>query len=444
MKEDKKVKFNDGKNEYEKSEKNEEVKFSNLNDMKIITKNSTKIIEITIDEKSEKKNDIQIIEIKKDEKKDKINIKKNKIEKEEKNEDEKNESYTNKSNLEYKKNKQDEENVLVKQEEKNKRINNISYNNINQLQGKNSNNFNYNNIINNNISNINNNFSYINNNYMIMNNNFYSNLIKLQPFLVNNYKNLIFPKNYNQTNANNKFFNLIPNFNNFCNYNPMLVNINNINNFIPYSNQAISFRNNNFVNSLNMIQNYNNITNSTASKNDIILEKKPNIPGYKQIIKTKYPIVKNNDENNNKKKKIDVNIINLEKIKSGEEKRTDVIVKNIPINYNSHDFLRIIDKELSIDSEKGNRTYNKFYLPPSRISGKNIGYFFINFVSPKHIIKFYEKFNGKILDQKKPKRNCQIYFSDGKFINDITRDIIRRPIIFNDTKNAEQNLLNIY
>ena len=132
--------------------------------------------------------------------------------------------------------------------------------------------------------------------------------------------------------------------------------------------------------------------------------------------------------------------IYIDKIENGEEKRTELIVKNIPVNLNVYDIIRIIDKKLNIDCKKNNRTYNKIYLPPSKDLGKNIGFFFINFVSPKHVIKFFKNFEGFALDPNKQKRICYIYFAEGKLEEDESRDKSRTPLTFNDTENADENL----
>ena len=110
------------------------------------------------------------------------------------------------------------------------------------------------------------------------------------------------------------------------------------------------------------------------------------------------------------------------------------------MHLNVYDIIKIIDKKLNIDYKKRNRTYNKIYLPPCKDLGKNIGFFFINFVSTKHIIKFYNIFEGLALDPNKPKRICFIAFSDETFVQDESRDKSRTPITFNDTENADENM----
>ncbi|XP_072978005.1 protein MEI2-like 2 isoform X1 [Typha angustifolia] len=80
--------------------------------------------------------------------------------------------------------------------------------------------------------------------------------------------------------------------------------------------------------------------------------------------------------------------LNLEKIVSGEDTRTTLMIKNIPNKYTSNMLLAALD-------ENHEGTYDFFYLPIDFKNKCNVGYAFINMVSPAHIISFYEAFNGK-------------------------------------------------
>eukprot|EP00258_Populus_trichocarpa_P002325 XP_002302143.2 protein MEI2-like 2 [Populus trichocarpa] len=80
--------------------------------------------------------------------------------------------------------------------------------------------------------------------------------------------------------------------------------------------------------------------------------------------------------------------LDLEKIISGEDTRTTLMIKNIPNKYTSKMLLAAID-----EIHRG--TYDFLYLPIDFKNKCNVGYAFINMVSPSHIISFYEAFNGK-------------------------------------------------
>nr|GMC76768.1 protein MEI2-like 2 [Ipomoea batatas] len=75
--------------------------------------------------------------------------------------------------------------------------------------------------------------------------------------------------------------------------------------------------------------------------------------------------------------------LDLEKILSGEDIRTTLMIKNIPNKYTSKMLLAAID-------ETHKNTYDFLYLPIDFKNKCNVGYAFINMVSPSHIISFYE------------------------------------------------------
>jgi len=80
--------------------------------------------------------------------------------------------------------------------------------------------------------------------------------------------------------------------------------------------------------------------------------------------------------------------LDLEKISKGDDTRTTLMIKNIPNKYTSKMLLAAID-----ELHKG--TYDFFYLPIDFKNKCNVGYAFINMISPTHIISFYQAFNGK-------------------------------------------------
>ncbi|KAM0933132.1 putative RNA recognition motif domain, mei2-like RNA recognition, RNA-binding domain superfamily [Dioscorea sansibarensis] len=80
--------------------------------------------------------------------------------------------------------------------------------------------------------------------------------------------------------------------------------------------------------------------------------------------------------------------LDLEKIISREDTRTTLMIKNIPNKYTSKMLLAAID-----ENHKG--TYDFLYLPIDFKNKCNVGYAFINMLSPSHIISFYQAFNGK-------------------------------------------------
>ncbi|CAL9190820.1 unnamed protein product [Musa hybrid cultivar] len=80
--------------------------------------------------------------------------------------------------------------------------------------------------------------------------------------------------------------------------------------------------------------------------------------------------------------------LDLDKITKGEDTRTTIMIKNIPNKYTSKMILAEIDA-----THKG--TYDFFYLPIDFKKMCNVGYAFINMLSPAHILTFYQAFSGK-------------------------------------------------
>lgn len=151
----------------------------------------------------------------------------------------------------------------------------------------------------------------------------------------------------------------------------------------------------------------------------------------------KYIISNHNQENkekeyNHKKSKVKPeNIINIEYILLGKEKRTFVRIHPIPKRFSVYDMIKLIDRV--IKTKPGERIYNAVYLPSTKIIGKNMGYCFINLVSPQYVIYFYNIFNGFIFRFKKNKKSCSVIFADNQEVDLSNDEPSRRPIVFNDT-----------
>ena len=131
-------------------------------------------------------------------------------------------------------------------------------------------------------------------------------------------------------------------------------------------------------------------------------------------------------------------IINIMDIKTNKEKRTTIRMMNIPSYFKPLDLMRKIDEKFGISPKKENRIYNFIYIP-LKDSNKNSGYAFINFVSPKHIIKFFFYFNGKKLKLKTSQKKCLITFADkqGAYVKNkgLKNDNNDNFMFFSDTKN---------
>ena len=207
--------------------------------------------------------------------------------------------------------------------------------------------------------------------------------------------------------------NAIPMFPNF----PPLLNP-----MVPHNFQNIQNTQINNINSDHKIKNNNlPLFNPVKKDNDFIPT-------------NKYDISLNNDKSDNyflKKKIINIkpeNEINLDLIYTGKEKRTCVRLSQIPKKYSPFDMVKLIDKYLK--TEPGKRIYNSIYVPLAKVIGKNIGFCFINLVSPEHVISFYNIFNGIYFNNSK--KPCTVVFSDQQNMDSNEENPLRRPIFFKD------------
>ncbi|GAA0142420.1 RNA metabolism protein [Lithospermum erythrorhizon] len=80
--------------------------------------------------------------------------------------------------------------------------------------------------------------------------------------------------------------------------------------------------------------------------------------------------------------------LDIDRIMLGEDKRTTLMIKNIPNKYTSKMLLASID-------ERHRGSYDFLYLPIDFKNKCNVGYAFINMTEPSSIVPFYQAFNGK-------------------------------------------------
>ncbi len=258
---------------------------------------------------------------------------------------------------------------------------------------------------------------------------------------INSFENNMNSNSYNnnnnycyQPNYNNFFNNFIPiQYNNNFQY-QNLNRQNQIYNMMQFNNFYQNYNVQSFINN-NIINNYQNVNNNCFQNNFV----------------NNNNIIKNDLMNKNKQKKqIDKKyIINLLDIKTNKEKRTTVRMMNIPSYFRPIDLAKKIDEKFGIRPEKENRIYDFIYIPlgnNKRRENINAGYAFINFVSPKHIIKFYSYFNGKKLKLKTSEKVCTITFASRQGTNikykELNDSNNNKYMTFNDTKNHAELLVD--
>ncbi len=104
--------------------------------------------------------------------------------------------------------------------------------------------------------------------------------------------------------------------------------------------------------------------------------------------------------------------ISLEKIKKGEDKRTSIIIKNLP---NS------INKEFINEMLLGVGNINYLYLPFDKYSNKNLGFAFVNMVNYRSIIQLYNKLKEYKFDKFEMKRPIEICYSKVQGKNELSQ-----------------------
>jgi len=122
---------------------------------------------------------------------------------------------------------------------------------------------------------------------------------------------------------------------------------------------------------------------------------------------TKISNTNNNKTNEKEKQKIDI----IEII-SGKDKRTTLMLRNIPNKYKLNDLVKEIDKSFW-------GKYDYINLPIDYERKLNLGYAFINFVDPLHIILFYETYHNKRWNLYKSDKKMDMTYADKQGKKDI-------------------------
>jgi hypothetical protein len=97
-------------------------------------------------------------------------------------------------------------------------------------------------------------------------------------------------------------------------------------------------------------------------------------------------------------------LLDLDRLLDGIDTRTTVMVRNIPNKYTQQMLLEEVDI-----GHKG--TYDFFYLPIDFKNKCNVGYFFVNFLEPKHIVPFVKEFNGQRWKSFNSEKVCAVSFA---------------------------------
>ena len=175
-----------------------------------------------------------------------------------------------------------------------------------------------------------------------------------------------------------------------------------------------NFRNNNnnfcffpFVSNVTPIGNNRHIYTSSFNSNENLFNSINN--NSKPFSKNKSNCNNNNkndnniNSNNNSGNNTGKEIINLEDVALGKETRTTIMIRNIPIKYDTN----VLLKELEPFEGK----FNCLYMPYDYFKDGNKGYAFLNLTNPYHILLFYDYFYNKSWLFFDSKKICELNYA---------------------------------
>ncbi|KAK8832051.1 hypothetical protein WA577_005148 [Blastocystis sp. JDR] len=99
----------------------------------------------------------------------------------------------------------------------------------------------------------------------------------------------------------------------------------------------------------------------------------------------------------------DPNIIHLDKVRSGEDKRTTLMIRNIPNGFSRKVLLKIINQTCK------NR-FDFLYLPFDEKTNCNMGYGYVNMIDLESVCLLYENFNGHKWPHTKSGKVCSVCY----------------------------------
>jgi len=213
--------------------------------------------------------------------------------------------------------------------------------------------------------------------------------------------NNIINNNISHSIQNDVPLSILKSINNQANLHDKIIILKCLENQLKNENKKIDFLSNKDINNPNNVYNVNNLF---ASQNLCFLNSNINLKNImesdinSQMDNTLKKNAFNPDLEKNK------NIINLMDIFLCKDLRTTVMIKNIPNKYTISSFLDEINPFFK-------NTYDIFYLPIDYINKCNLGFAFINFVEPFHIILFYELYRGKKWKRFNSDKKCELLYA---------------------------------
>ncbi len=226
----------------------------------------------------------------------------------------------------------------------------------------------------------------------------------------NNFVNVGYNMNINNNNMLNNSFN-------FYNSNQNLNNLS-ISSQLDYLNNSFTFQS--YSPNFMFLNNNNNINNN-----------------FKNYFENEFEKL-NYNNNNNECLDSPKNIIHLDNVLKLKDKRTTIMIRHIPNRYN----LNLLMNEIN---NKFSEKYDVLYLPLDITNNSNLGFGFINFKNPIHILYFFSEFNNKKWNHFNSGKRCQIVYAKTQGKKDLIKYIQRKNgiNIFSNNNSCKYNCFYI-
>ncbi|OMJ79372.1 hypothetical protein SteCoe_20618 [Stentor coeruleus] len=130
-------------------------------------------------------------------------------------------------------------------------------------------------------------------------------------------------------------------------------------------------------------------------------------------------------------------IIKLDFIKNGQDKRTTIMIKNIPNKYTQKMLIQAIDRNFT-------GTYDFLYLPIDFKNRCNVGYAFINFVDYRVIPAFFNEFNAKRWERFNSEKICALAYGRIQGLKDLVQHFQNSSVINQDDNKVKPIILSKY
>ena len=185
--------------------------------------------------------------------------------------------------------------------------------------------------------------------------------------------------------------------------------------FFPENNNNISNKNNN-TNNLTL---YSNVNNNFIIQN-IFLPNNNNINIVQSNINKN---ISNKKKQKSKKNKANIDspklMIHLDNVLKLKDKRTTLIIRNIPNKYT----IQLFQNEINVHFFG---KYDILYLPLDFVNKTNLGFGFINFIDPIHILYFFSEFIGKKWNIFNSEKRCQLAYAKIQGKNSLLKYIYKK------------------